>query len=340
MNTANDSLSVFDIDPHDPSKLSHIKGSPISSMGKYPVSVAFARTRHTVCVLNGGGNANIACFHVNQLNGIIPLEDTKRDLNVMIDDRPSSKDNTFGDIIFNPDETKLVVSQRGDRTNHVPGQIEVFKVLNSTSPADGNFKLSNFSTSVASDQCEAPSGMRFYPDGDNVLFDTDMGYGASLSVLDPRTGRLNRSQVIEIEEQRETGWVEYSMNATAFFVTDKGNPTVTEIHVYNGHSAEIISSYSLPGKAPGTDLTIADTRFGEFIYVLSPRAGSVEVLKVNGPGQVVPFQTFNVSKEVSDLPHHIQGMASFIKLNGLPKPKSASGTETAAMREASRTLGR
>jgi hypothetical protein len=295
-------------------------------MGKDPVSVAFAPMLHTACVLNGGGFANIVCFHLNPKHGLTLLNDTMRNLTVSpVSAEPSSSSDTFGDIVFNPDETKLVVSQRGNLSKHRPGQIMVFNITNVSSAADGDFRLSSTYANAASDDCHLPSGLRFWPSRNYTLLNADMAYGVSISVLDGNSGMLNSSQTISVYEQREIGWAAWSNTSTAFFVTDKGNGSINEIHIYGNSIGEIVNVYSLPGDKPGTDLAIADTNRGEFIYVLAPKAGSVDVMKVNGPGDVVELQSFNVSKEVKDLPRHIQGMAFFIKTRGLPnRPVSAA----------------
>jgi len=297
------------IDPKNPTNVTQVKGSPISTHGEMPVSVAISRKHHLACVLNSGQNATIACFKVSESEGVKLMNET-------IHPVEAPHPGSASAIVFNVNETQLLVSVKGDKEDHIPGSIQVFRVLNGTHFTDDAFLLANDSINATPDQCQMPIGMRFLPEGDNSVLIADAGYGVALSRINPYSGMLNASHPITIDGQNGTGWVTYSRQAKAFFVTDRGSNLLTEIRIRNGTKPEIVDQYPLSATGGRTDLIAVRTQIGEFLYVLAPEAGVVEVVRVWGPGAVQPVQSFDVKSAMGNGDADVQGMMVYMKREG------------------------
>jgi 6-phosphogluconolactonase (cycloisomerase 2 family) len=59
VNAGSNTLSVFNIDPKDPTNLEMI-GKPVGSGGEFPVSLAINKAGNSVCTVNGGAINGVA----------------------------------------------------------------------------------------------------------------------------------------------------------------------------------------------------------------------------------------------------------------------------------------
>src|ERR1700737_2695626 len=141
VNPADSTLSVFAIDCNDPTLLTQL-GKATNSQGEFPVALAYSTKHKTLCTVNSGGQSNLACFSVSHA-GLAPLTGTVRSLGVNQTNPPTGPANTVSDVLFNQDQSQLLVSVKGDPAKG-PGFIASFAVT-----AGGRFMLS--STAVKSD---------------------------------------------------------------------------------------------------------------------------------------------------------------------------------------------
>jgi hypothetical protein len=297
---------MFTINPTDPTQLTMI-GTPTNTLGEFPVAVAFSQKHGTACVLNSGGQSNLGCFAVSN-QGLTPLTDTVRSLGLNQTNPPTGPAKTVSDILFNQDQSQLVVSVKGDPTA-TPGFIANFAVTQESC----GIALSAQPVKSTPDKGVLPFSMTLVGISGDILLNTDAAFGVSVSNFDATTGAISASSSVALDNQTATCWSSFSPKTGSFFVTDVGRGIVTELSVdATGPTAKIVHTYSLQASAL-IDSNVASTIVGDFLYILDPPGGAVHVLALSTPGKAKEIQTFNAKDGVADLPISVQGMAVFVK---------------------------
>jgi 6-phosphogluconolactonase (cycloisomerase 2 family) len=306
VNPGDNTVSMFTVNKNDSTQLTMV-GSPANTMGEFPVAVAFSKKHHTACVVNSGGDSNLACFSVSK-NGLTPLNNTVRSLGVNQTNPPTGPANTVSDILFNQDESALLVSVKGT-PNGTVGFIANYGISRNHS-----FTLDADPVISTPDKGLLPFSMTLVGECGDVLFNTDAAFGVSVSQFDPSTGDIIASSSVAIDNQTATCWSSTSPRTGSFYVTDVGNAIVSEFSVDpTGPSAKLLARHTLDGIGGRIDQAVASTHAGDFLYALGAKARSVNVLKLTGPGKARQIQTFVVTDAVPDLPISVQGMAVFVK---------------------------
>jgi len=297
---------MFLVNMNDPTQLTPV-GCPTNSGGEFPVAVAFSPKHNTACVVNSGVKSNIACFGVSS-KGLSAL-DTTRDLGINQTNPPTGPANTVSDILFNHDESKVLVSVKGT-PNGTVGFIASFDVECSKK----SFALSSTPVKSTPDKGVLPFGMTLLPSqSSDILFSTDAAFGASVSEFDAKSSTITSSQSVAIANQSATCWSAFSPRTGSFYVTDVGVAHVTEFSVNpNGPSLKLIATHPLEAIGGRIDDAVASTGNGDFLYVLAAKEGAVDVLQLDSPGKATQIQTFNAKTAVPDLPISVQGMAVFV----------------------------
>ena len=306
VNAGDNTLSMFSVDPTDPTKLT-LAGKPANTLGQYPVAVAYSPKNSIACVINAGGNTNVACLSVSKL-GLTPLPYTVRSLGVTQTNPPTLPANSPADVIFSQNESQLFISVRGDKTGPVAGFIDVYQAVS----VGGIFALSF--TPVKSTPSAAILPFSLTPAGDNVIFNTDPAFGAVVSKFNA-AGAIIASSNYTIDGQKGTCWSQYSPRTSSFYVTDGGQPLVTEFAVNTATTtAKIIASHTLNGSSSQgrIDQAIGSSRIGDFFYALNPLGGSIDVAVLPGPGIVLQIQTFDLKTGVPALTTLVQGLAVYM----------------------------
>lgn len=297
---------MFSVNKSDPTQLTMI-GSPANTMGEFPVAVTFSKKNKVACVVNSGGDANIACLSVSK-KGMTPLPNTVRTLGLNQTNPPTGPANTVSDILFNQDQSQLLVSVKGD-PNGTVGFIANFAVAR-----NGSFTLAADAIKSTPDKGVLPFSMTLVGNSGDTVLNTDAAFGVSVSKFDPKNGTIISSSSVAINNQTATCWSRNSPRTGSFYVTDVGNAKVTELSMNpKGPSLKLLATHSLSSIGGRIDSAVASTRVGDFLYVLAAKAGSVDVLKLNSPGKANQIQAFDVKAAVPDLPISIQGMAVFVK---------------------------
>lgn len=125
VNPGSNTASLFEIKPQDPTHLSLV-GSPASTGGDFPVSIAFSDELQVACVLNSGQPAGVQCYEVDDsglhISGtFMPLTDLHQT------SPPNGFQNTASDIVFNPSSTALFVLVKS-LDGKTPGYFVAFPV--------------------------------------------------------------------------------------------------------------------------------------------------------------------------------------------------------------------
>jgi hypothetical protein len=307
VNPGDNTFSAFSVDKNDPTQLTMI-GAPTNTLGEFPVAVAYSPKNNAACVLNSGGQSNFACFAVSK-TGMTALKNTVRSLGLNQTNPPTGPANTVSDIIFNQDESNLLVSVKGNPTA-APGFIANFAVTTGTC----GISLATTPVKSTPDKGVLPFSMTLVGTSGDTLLSTDAGFGVSVSNFDATSGKITGSSSVSLNNQTATCWSAFSPKTGSFFVTDVGRAVMTEMSVdTTGPTTKLVQQYTLNGPGGRIDLNVASTSVGDFLYVLDPAGGAVNVLALSTPGNAKQIQTFNASTSVTDLPISIQGMAVFVK---------------------------
>jgi hypothetical protein len=159
-------------------------------------------------------------------------------------------------------------------------------------------------------------GMTLVGDEGNIVLDADPIFGVSVSRISESTGLITSSNSLTIPGQATICWSAFSPRTGNYYLTDAGTGIVTEVAVDSqGPTVSFVASHTVAGGAEGQiDQNVASTKHtGDFLYILAPSKGIVNVLKLLGPGNIEGIQSLDVRASVPDLPITLQGMAVYVK---------------------------
>ncbi|RDA95286.1 hypothetical protein CP533_3450 [Ophiocordyceps camponoti-saundersi (nom. inval.)] len=260
VNPGSNTVSRFLIPENDPLH-PVLEDEPVSSGGEFPNSIAYSEKNQIACVSNTGKKAGVQCFSVPECGPLEPLGDFMP-LPINQTSPPVGPVNTVSDIVFNPSETALYVSVKGDGMGLgflfayrvVDGKVDPKPVISRPPELKVDFSLTFFS--------------------DDAAVMTDAAYGASYLTLHKNLS-ATVSKKIEIPGQTATCWSVFSPAFNAVYVMDVKSPNITTLDPKSGE-IKFIS----PGekKAMGSLDAIADR---SSLYVLQ---GSPEIARFDLKG--------------------------------------------------------
>ncbi|KAJ7066960.1 hypothetical protein C8F01DRAFT_1119751 [Mycena amicta] len=312
VNPGSNTISVFSIDPKNPTNLEMI-GKPIGSGGEFPISVTINKAGNTVCTLNGGFVNGVACFSVNTKKGTItPIANTVRSLKLNQTTPANGPPGSASDIIFSEDNTKLIASVKGFPPT--PGMLAVWNIAN-----DGSLSQ-DFEPIQPAAGGLLPFSLTPIP-GKNALLVADPGLG--LDIFDLSTQSTNglasgKSSTLSIPGQGATCWSVFSSKTGNAYVVDVGAALVTEISLDANLKPSIVKQYSQGNGTGPIDSDIATIGNKDFLYVLAANATAIKVMSLTAPGKATAFQTLDIAGPAKQarLPlqaSNLQGMATYIK---------------------------
>ncbi|KAI4198637.1 MAG: hypothetical protein LQ350_005167 [Teloschistes chrysophthalmus] len=256
VNPGSNTLTMMAIDPWNPYKLS-IVGSPVSTLGDFPVTAAISQKNNMACVANCGAKAGIACFRMHPTRGLLPLMQTQIGFPTNQTNPPVGPWNTVSQVLFNKDESALLTTVKGDPRNKITGFLSVLPIINAR---------------------PAIKDSRYVPDGIALLFGatlipgtsdmlaTDAYFGALTISLDGTQPKTIAKTVVS--GQAATCWAVISPVTGTGFVTDLLVNNVLEIEPLSGR---ILQNTILPNENPGMTDPVA---VGKLLYALSPGLGN------------------------------------------------------------------
>lgn len=174
--------------------------------------------------MNGGVNAGVACFKTDHAKGLTPVGGLRR-INNNESTPPIGPPNTVSDIVFNPSETALFVTVKGDGTD--PGYIYVYPVL-----PDG--KVSNWPIVSRPAGLLVDFSLNFLGNDWSAVI-SDPAYGVSLVDISPDFKVTVRDH-IAIANQSAICWTAYAPRFDSVYAIDAGgaNPTITVLEPSSG----------------------------------------------------------------------------------------------------------
>jgi len=311
VNSGSNTLSVFSIDPTNPTNLEMI-GKPVGSGGEFPMSLAINKAGNTVCAVNGGAVNGVACYSVDKTKGLTPIANTVRSLNLNQTTPATGPAGSVSHVIFNEDNTQLIASVKG--VPPTPGILAVWDIA-----ADGSLSA-DFNAVQPATGGLLPFSMTIIP-GKNAILATDAGLG--VDIFDFSAGATNgtaggKSSTVPITGQGATCWSSFSQQTGNFYVTDIGTAQVTEINVDANLKGSIVTQYAQGNGTATIDNDIATVNKNDFMYVLAANATAVKVLTLNAPGKATALQTVDIAGPAKAAgltvsASNLQGMTTFIK---------------------------
>ncbi|KAI9144598.1 hypothetical protein BKA69DRAFT_1122426 [Paraphysoderma sedebokerense] len=269
VNAGTNTVSMFNIDPNDPTKLTLV-GNPVSTMGEFPVSVAYSDGLKIACVLNGGAADGVACYSVDAQKGLQSIDREARKLNIGQSTPPKGPTGTASHIFFNPEASRVFVTIKGDPMSGKEGFL-------------GSFEVDRATKTVKTDL------VRSSPNGTAVLFGslfvddstlvaTDAAFGAATLQVS-NNGQAAVKSLTRVDGQKATCWVAVSRERKTAFVTDIGKNRILEVDPFSADGA-IVQTLDLNQGGIGglIDISVG----GDFLYSFAPKETSIVVADISG----------------------------------------------------------
>ena len=266
---------------HRPSRPGNLTlvGQPVWTGGDFPLTVAVSADLGIACVGNAGANSGVACIRFDE-NGLTAFDEI-RPLPMGQTTPPVGPGNGIADVLFNDDESALLVIVKGNNTAAVKGFIASYAV-------DASARQISYSDQeFVPDVARLMFGTTTIPGTRNILV-SDAGFGAMIFSVDDLSWPI---AITNITNQVATCWAVISPVSGTGFVDDIIVSQLVEIDLASG----AIVSVADPKNVGQGMLDMSAV--GDKIYSLSPGNGTVPaavtVFDVSGGrGSVKAIQNF------------------------------------------------
>ncbi|KAJ7097198.1 hypothetical protein B0H15DRAFT_902565 [Mycena belliarum] len=286
VNAGSDTAAVFQIDFQNPAFVRMI-GTPISTMGNFPVSATISNTNGNVCVLNAGKNNGVSCYTVDLRKGLVPIPNSVRSLNLKLTTPPENPDNTPSQILFADDGKRLFASVKGSKD--AAGFVAAWTVN-----ADGS--LSDDFVKNTPDGGQNPASLTVVR-GADALMNTDIGRGINILDFGNGSTKAEKTQDLAIGGSAHTAWGEFSDATRNYYISDSDTDLYTEINI-NPKTLEVKGVKQYPQKKGSfpIDQEVALLDGKDTSYLLSPGTMTIEVLALTAPGAAQQKDAFDMAK--------------------------------------------
>jgi 6-phosphogluconolactonase (cycloisomerase 2 family) len=244
--------------------LRRVEGSPVSSGGILPVSIAVHG--NLVYVANAGaGGSNYTGFTLSPGGKLQPIPGST----VALPDNAQP-----GDVLFNGDGTKLVGTRVGS------SQIDSFTV-----GQDGRLTAAPGSPYTA--QGLGPFGSEFRPTNPDQLFVSNAHNGAGLGTVsaynDAANGALSPIGSSPFADQQTAPcWVIVTPDGQFLFAVNTGSGTISRYSIAQDGTLALIGSTSVSSTGGVGAVDPGITRDGRTLYINESRIARVGEFAVNG----------------------------------------------------------
>ncbi|KAM3543747.1 hypothetical protein ARSEF1564_003300 [Beauveria bassiana] len=280
VNAGSNTLARFEIPDADPASLK-LLGEPVHTGGEFPNSVAVSDKNKIACVANTGRKAGVQCFKTLDQH-LEPFDDYML-LPVNQTSPPIGVPNTVSNVVFNPSQTALFVTVKGNGESGPTGRgyIYAYQVLNGQINSQPVISrppglMLDFSLSFLSDSAAVV---------------TDPAYGASYISIASNLS-VTVSNQITIPGQGATCWSVFAPEFDTVYLSDGASPNITALDPMSGKTKFVIPG---DGQSTGSFDSAVDR---SSLYVLQgSTAVSVFDLKGSKSGDQTPslFQYLDLS---------------------------------------------
>ncbi|KAG9906210.1 hypothetical protein KCU81_g9940, partial [Aureobasidium melanogenum] len=296
VNAGSNSVSMFAIDPWNPLKPMLLASR--SSVGDFPVSVAVSMKHKIVCVANTGINAGVSCASLDPTCGMNEFDALRRFNVGQTQNPPTGPTPGVGDIIFNADESEVIVFAKGNGRD-IPGFVEKYTVLQ------------NGSVSQQGQQYKPPGlgaefGSAVIPWSGDYVVSSQANFGAVVLDLNDLTAEPKAKT--NVTDQKASCWAQVSSFTGTAFITDAALNRLVETNLTTG---EIVSEYSPPNDNPAmTDFRASGSKMWFLAAGNGTTPASICTIDVSG-GPKSAMQIQNIAIPGADA--NAQGLAVYEK---------------------------
>jgi len=284
VNAGSNTLSMFKIDLENPAKLTMV-GSPVSSGGEFPNSIAINDQGTMACVLNAGRVNGVNCYKPHLERGLIAIPNTLRSLGLILM-TPPELSGSPSQVAFSEDGQTLVAAVKGFPTT-TPGFLAAWAIS-----SDGSLSAEPIKSPAPLGTLAFPFSTTLIP-GTNAILVADTGVGFDIFNFGAEHSLSATSSAFPIPGQEATCWSSYSSKSGNFYFTDPGTTLVTEVNVDKNLQGTIVRQYQQAAGSGTVDNTIASVGPSNFLYILATGASTVDVLDVSTAGNAMTVQNFN-----------------------------------------------
>ncbi|KAI0028782.1 hypothetical protein K488DRAFT_73505 [Vararia minispora EC-137] len=315
VNPGSNTISLFEIDPADPTSLKMV-GGPVGSNGEFPVSLTFNSGGDTLCVMNSGALNSVQCFNTtDRTRGLQPITGSFRTLGFNLTTPPMGPPGSPSQLLFSADDLSLYVAIKGNPTAGLPGVLAVWDVA-----PDGS--LSSNGTRILTPQVGAvPFALANIPQTPGALLVVDQARGVDVVDFSAGVAKAAATNATEIAVPGQLAlcWVAHSPRTGSFYITDLFTYLVTEIAV-DGMTPKIVGQYLTEEFGGPTDLDVASFGGNDYMIINVSNRTELQVFSLPAQGQALKLQTLDVAGPaaaagVTITPENIVGLVTYIKPN-------------------------
>ncbi|MCJ1284367.1 hypothetical protein MMC26_003698 [Xylographa opegraphella] len=298
VNPGSNTVSMFSINVDNPTNLTMV-GQPASTLGEFPMSVAYSPTLKMVCTINGGAMNGVSCFSTDHAKGLVSLDTSSRSLSPYLNQTtpPVGPPGTASDIFFNPASTALFAVVKGNpgTTPPTPSTYLAWPVINGRVSCEA--VISQVPDVLVS------FGGNFL--SDHILASVDASFGVALLEVSP-SFKLTEEVHTIVPNQKAICWSVYAPRFDAVYAPDTGTGIFTAI---NPRTGTIKSQFSYDVGMVGLPFDFAVDRTS--LYFLTGNA-SVAVFDLEGSNSgKVPTVVQNLDISEGGSKKLFQGMATY-----------------------------
>ncbi|VDC03898.1 unnamed protein product [Peniophora sp. CBMAI 1063] len=311
-NTGDSTVSLFEIDENDPTKLT-MRGAPVDSQGDYPSSLTFNSAGDKLCVMNAGARATILCYNVAS-EGLQPQSSTLRNIPGynQTEADPVGPSGTASAIAFTEDESILVVAVKGHAPpNSTPGFLAAW-------PVESDGGLAQNPTTIMNTGGQGLSFSLTPVPGKNAFVAAD--FDSTVDVFD-LSGDLKDASAnpattsTSIPGNFVLCWSTYSKTVDRYYLASPVSQLLVEVELDDKLKPSIIGTHPVLNGGANIDLVAATANGKDFIFNLVGSTLDIAVLSIDGPGQtsLIGATNFGNVPDVTITSNFVQGLAVYIK---------------------------
>ncbi|KAK3629697.1 hypothetical protein LTR56_017903 [Elasticomyces elasticus] len=285
VNPGSNTLSMFTINPADPLH-PILVGTPASTLGNRPVSVAYSPQLEMACVANGGLISGVACFSVDRHRGLKAAGPLRLIPQTEVTDPTAPPPGPLvlaSDIVFNPSSSAVFVAVRSNGGQ--PGLLYAWPIIH------GEVSLTPVTSPVPT--LSLLFSFRFIDSDSKLLATNPHQNSPGLALLDvSRDLKVAQETSITLPEQVASCWVALAPQFDTAFIIDAGSSNISAVNPKTGALKDTFHSNA----AGGEDSLV----HGNWLYYLTvanftvPQILVFDIQNVN-EGKLPQVQSFDLS---------------------------------------------
>jgi hypothetical protein len=245
VNAGSNTLSMFAIDPWNPLH-PRLIGSPVDTLGEFPVSVDYSAKIQQACVLNGGAVAGVACFSVDPYKGVKASGPLRKLSAKIINETtpPSGPPGSAAQVLFNPDSSALFATVKGN-----PGSKPVQSGSFSAWPVVDGLVCEEDAIVTQDPNIILNFGFSFVDE--STIFLSDPSFGTAFLGTGGNLSLAEETHLI-IPDQVAVCWTQYWQPSETLYAIDAG---INQIHTINASTRTLETPIIVTGMGTSANVS-------------------------------------------------------------------------------------